>query len=73
MGRGLGRRGGPCAGGRASQSVLALVGTAAALFAVQVVVGALQIWTTLAPWAVSLHVGLGAAIWALLAGGAFLA
>ena len=58
--------------GRASQSVLALVGTAAALYAVQLVVGALQIWTTLAPWAVALHVGLGAAIWALLAGGAFL-
>src|SRR4051794_36892843 len=58
--------------GRASQSVLALVGTAAALYAVQLVVGALQIWTSLAPWAVALHVGLGAAIWALLAGGAFL-
>jgi protoheme IX farnesyltransferase len=59
--------------GRASQSVLALVGTAAALYALQLIVGALQIWTTLAPWAVALHVGLGAAIWALLAGGAFLA
>ena len=59
--------------GRASQSVLALVGTAAALYAAQLIVGALQIWTTLAPWAVALHVGLGAAIWALLAGGAFLA
>src|SRR3954469_1581428 len=58
--------------GRASQSVLALVGTAAALYAIQLVVGALQIWTALAPWAVALHVGLGAAIWALLAGGAFL-
>ena len=59
--------------GRASQSVLALVGTAGALYAAQLIVGALQIWTTLAPWAVALHVGLGAAIWALLAGGAFLA
>jgi protoheme IX farnesyltransferase len=57
--------------GRAPQSVLALVGTAAALYAIQLIVGALQIWTTLAPWAVALHVGLGAAIWALLAGGAF--
>ena len=59
--------------GRASQSVLTLVGTAAALYAVQLIVGALQIWTTLAPWAVALHVGLGAAIWALLAGGACVA
>jgi len=58
--------------GRSSQSVLALVGTAAALYAVQLVVGALQIWTNLAPWAVALHVGLGAAIWALLAAGGFL-
>jgi heme o synthase len=59
--------------GRASQSVLALVGTAAALYAIQLIVGALQIWTNLAAWAVALHVGLGAAIWALLAGGAFVA
>jgi heme o synthase len=58
--------------GRASQSVLALVGTAAALYAAQLIVGALQIWTALAPWAVALHVGLGAAIWALLAAGGFL-
>jgi heme A synthase len=58
--------------GRGSQSVLALVGTAAALYAVQLVVGALQIWTNLAAWAVALHVGLGAAIWALLAAGGFL-
>lgn len=36
------------------------------LYAIQVVVGAAQIWTFLAPWAVVTHVGLGAAIWALL-------
>jgi protoheme IX farnesyltransferase len=59
--------------GRASQSVLAIVGTAAALYGVQLVVGALQIWTRLAPWAVALHLALGAAIWTLLAGGAFVA
>ena len=46
--------------------MLGLVGTAATLFAVQVIVGALQIWTQLAPWAVSLHLALGAAIWGLL-------
>ena len=46
--------------------LLALTGTAAALFAIQVVVGAAQIVTTLAPWSVALHLALGAAIWALL-------
>ncbi len=50
----------------ARPTLLALTGTAAALYAVQVIVGALQIWTTLAPWAVALHLALGAAIWALL-------
>jgi heme o synthase len=52
----------------AAQRMLGLVGTAAALYAVQIVVGALQIVTLLAPWAVALHVTLGAAIWVLLAG-----
>jgi protoheme IX farnesyltransferase len=47
--------------------LFAIVGTAAALYVVQVVVGALQIWTTLAAWAVSLHLALGAAIWGLMA------
>ncbi|MFI5254842.1 MAG: heme o synthase [Candidatus Limnocylindrales bacterium] len=46
--------------------LLALTGTAAALFAIQVVVGAAQILTTLAAWSVALHLALGAAIWALL-------
>jgi protoheme IX farnesyltransferase len=50
----------------AAQRLLGLVGTATVLYFVQVIVGALQIWTTLAPWAVSLHLGLGAAIWGLL-------
>jgi len=57
-----GRWGSPAA----RPTLLALTGTAAALYLVQVVVGALQIWTTLAPWAVALHLALGAAIWALL-------
>ena len=47
-------------------AMLGLVGTAAVLYAVQVVVGALQIWTTLEPWAVTLHLALGSLIWALL-------
>jgi protoheme IX farnesyltransferase len=46
--------------------LLALSGTAAALFAAQVVVGAAQIVTTLAAWSVALHLALGATIWALL-------
>jgi heme o synthase len=49
-----------------AQAMLGLVGTAATLFAIQVIVGALQIWTTLAAWAVTLHLALGAAVWALL-------
>jgi protoheme IX farnesyltransferase len=50
----------------ARPTLLALTGTAAALFAVEVVVGAAQILTTLAAWSVALHLALGAAIWALL-------
>jgi heme o synthase len=53
-----------------AQTMLGLVGTAAALYAVQIVVGALQIWTTLEPWAVSLHLSLGSLIWLLLLAGA---
>ncbi|MEP7379481.1 MAG: heme o synthase [Chloroflexota bacterium] len=63
------RRGGaPLPGGEA---LLALVGTAAALYAVQVIVGALQISSQLAAWAVALHLALGAAIWALLVSAVF--
>ena len=51
----------------ATNRAFSLVGTAAALYVVQVVVGAFQIWTTLAAWAVSAHLALGAAIWALMA------
>ncbi|MFN8521151.1 MAG: heme o synthase [Chloroflexota bacterium] len=51
--------------------MLGLVGTAAVLFAIQVIVGAAQIWTTLAAWAVSLHLTLGAAIWGLLVSATF--
>jgi protoheme IX farnesyltransferase len=55
------------------EALLALVGTAAALYAVQVVVGALQITTQLAAWAVALHLALGALIWALLVSAVFVA
>ena len=56
-----------------SSSVFALVGTAAVLFMVQVIVGALQIWTTLAPWTVTLHLSFGAAIWGLMIGATLIA
>jgi protoheme IX farnesyltransferase len=51
-----------------AETMLGLVGTAATLFAIQIVVGALQIWTVLEPWAVSLHLALGSLIWTLLIG-----
>ena len=49
-----------------ADTMLGLVGTAAVLFAVQVIVGALQIWTRLEPWAVTLHLTLGSAIWGIM-------
>jgi len=49
---------------RASQPRVAKLAFAVvAMYAVQVVVGALQITTLLAPWAQTLHVGLGALVW----------
>jgi protoheme IX farnesyltransferase len=65
------RRGGPALPG--GEALLALVGTAAALYAIQVIVGALQISTQLAPWAVALHLALGALIWAVLVSALFVA
>src|SRR3954470_9027976 len=63
------RRGGrPVPGGDA---ILALTATGAALYAIQVVVGGLQIATSLADWAGALHLALGALIWALAASAAF--
>ncbi|MGZ6296274.1 MAG: heme o synthase [Candidatus Limnocylindrales bacterium] len=60
-------RWGPAA---ARPALLFLTGSAAALYLVQSIIGALQITTDLASWAVTLHVALGAAIWALLLGAA---
>ncbi len=65
------RRGGPSLPG--GEALLALVGTAAALYAIQVVIGALQITTQLAAWAVALHLALGALIWAVLVSAVFVA
>ncbi len=50
----------------ARPTLLLLTGSAAALYLVQSVVGAVQIYSALAAWTVALHVALGAAIWALL-------
>ncbi len=50
--------------------VVAMLHTAVALFVVQIFVGAAQIFTSLADWAVALHVALAAAIWALTLGAA---
>jgi len=50
----------------ARPTLLLLVGSSAALFLIQSIVGAAQIFTDLAAWAEALHVGLGAAIWGLL-------
>jgi protoheme IX farnesyltransferase len=63
------RSGRPVPGG---ETILALVATATALYAAQVVVGALQITTSLAAWAVALHLALGALIWALAVSAAFI-
>jgi protoheme IX farnesyltransferase len=57
----------------AGSTVLGLAGTAAALYGIQIIVGALQIWTTLAPWALTLHLALGAAIWGLFIAATFVA
>jgi heme o synthase len=50
-------------GRRAQPRVAALAVSVFALYAVQVIVGALQIATLLAPWAQTLHVALGALVW----------
>lgn len=52
---------------RTERPELARIAIAAAvLYAIQVVVGAAQIWTLLADWAVVTHVALGAVIWGLM-------
>jgi heme o synthase len=51
---------------RRSSDLSALSTLALALFAVQVLVGAANVWTRLRPWAVVLHVALSVLIWATL-------
>ena len=57
----------------APKACLVSSGTAAALFAIEVIVGAMQIFTELASWAVTLHLALAAAVWGLLAVATFYA
>ena len=49
------------------------LGAALALFALQCVIGALQIFTKLAPWTQTLHVAIASVIWALTVGAAAVA
>ncbi len=53
---------------RSNPTIVRLAVGAAALFAVQVVVGGLQVITDLSAWTQTLHLALGAIIWAMLAG-----
>ncbi len=53
---------------RSEPTIVRLAVGAAILFAVQVVVGGLQVLTRLEPWTQTLHLALGAIIWAMLAG-----
>jgi protoheme IX farnesyltransferase len=57
----------------AGSTILGLAGAGLALYGVQIIVGALQIWTTVAAWALTLHLALGAAIWGLFAAATFVA
>jgi len=53
---------------RAHPTIVRLALGAAALFAVQVVVGGLQVLTELSAWSQTLHLALGAVIWTMLSG-----
>ncbi|HEX8941207.1 MAG TPA: heme o synthase [Candidatus Limnocylindrales bacterium] len=56
---------------RQHRPIVALATLAAAFFPIQSFIGALQIWTKLAPWTQTLHLALGAFIWGAMAGLAF--
>jgi heme A synthase len=49
--------------GRVDASLFRLTTIAAVLFPLQALVGALQVWTQLAPWTQTLHVALAAFVW----------
>ena len=58
---------------REHRALVVLAASAAGLFPIQAVIGGLQVLTQLAPWAQTLHLALGAAIWGLTAALAFAA
>jgi heme a synthase len=57
-------------GGRVGATLFRLVTIAAVLYPLQAVVGALQVWTRLAPWTQTLHVALAAFVWVAAIGAA---
>jgi protoheme IX farnesyltransferase len=59
------------AAGRMGRTLFTLVTIAAVLYPLQAVVGALQVWTQLAPWTQTLHVALATFVWTASAGAAF--
>jgi protoheme IX farnesyltransferase len=58
---------------RDHRGIVRLAASAAVLFIVQAIVGGLQVLTQLAAWTQTLHVALGAIVWALMCGLAVLA
>jgi cytochrome c oxidase assembly protein subunit 15 len=57
--------------GRVGPSLFVLVTIAAVLYPLQALVGALQVWTRLAPWTQTLHVALAAFVWVAAIAAAF--
>ncbi len=56
--------------GRVDTSLFRLITIAALLYPLQAIVGALQVWTQLAPWTQTLHVALAAFVWVAAIGAA---
>ncbi len=57
--------------GHLERTLFMLITIAAVLYPIQALVGALQVWTQLAPWTQTLHVALAAFIWVAAIGAAF--
>ena len=53
---------------RSQRTIVGLAVGAAGLFTIQIIVGGLQVLTRLSAWTQTLHLALGAIIWAMLAG-----
>jgi protoheme IX farnesyltransferase len=57
--------------GRVDATLFRLITIAAVLYPFQAVVGAIQVWTRLAPWTQTLHVALAAFVWVAAIGATF--